>query len=122
MSSRLGFFVPEFPGQTHIWIWRDMHFLEQFGVELFLISTRRPPPLLVTHTWSPEVMRRTHYLYPIPIRAMFASLWEVLRRPPRLVSMSEGNRHRTGPFCQQAPSALRPLLDRGLGGEDGAKK
>jgi glycosyltransferase involved in cell wall biosynthesis len=83
MAGRLGYLVPEFPGQTHIWIWRDMRFLEQFGVELFVISTRRPPPLLVTHTWSPHAIGRTHYLYPIPVRALFAAIWEVLRAGPR---------------------------------------
>jgi len=82
MASRLGYLVPEFPAQTHIWIWRDMHFLESYSVELFVISTRRPPPLLVTHTWSPEAIRRTYYLYPISVGAASAALWEALRAGP----------------------------------------
>jgi glycosyltransferase involved in cell wall biosynthesis len=74
--------VPEFPGQTHIWIWRDMHFLEQFGAGLFVISTRRPPPQLVTHAWSPEAIARTHYLFPMSSSAALKAIGEALRSGP----------------------------------------
>ena len=40
---RIGFFIPEFPGQTHIFLWREQQALAELGIEADLISTRPPP-------------------------------------------------------------------------------
>lgn len=63
---RIGYLVPEFPGQTHTWIWRDRRALEELGIEVDLVSTRRPK--LVIHEWAEEAQRLTHYLVPPSIR------------------------------------------------------
>lgn len=59
---KLGYLVPQFPGQTHIFFWREIGELEKRGVELQLLSTRKPPAGLVAHDWSDEAMARTTYL------------------------------------------------------------
>ena len=43
MSGRIGYLVPEFPGQTHTWIWRELMWLRRWGADIRLISTRPPP-------------------------------------------------------------------------------
>lgn len=58
----LGYLVPQFPGQTHIFFWREIAELEKRGVEVVLYSTRKPPPGLVSHDWSEAAMARTEYL------------------------------------------------------------
>ncbi|WP_071674980.1 exopolysaccharide biosynthesis GT4 family glycosyltransferase EpsE [Nioella nitratireducens] len=62
MTRKLGYLVPQFPGQTHIFFWREIAELEKRGVTVDLLSTRRPPPGLVAHDWSAAAMARTTYL------------------------------------------------------------
>jgi hypothetical protein len=50
MKTRIGYLVPEFPGQTHTWIWRERRALLDLGIEADLVSTRRPK--LICHDWS----------------------------------------------------------------------
>ena len=59
---KLGYLVPQFPGQTHIFFWREVAALAAMGVEVTLFSTRRPPKGLIAHDWSHEAMARTIYL------------------------------------------------------------
>ncbi|MGI3185055.1 exopolysaccharide biosynthesis GT4 family glycosyltransferase EpsE [Nioella aestuarii] len=58
----LGYLVPQFPGQTHIFFWREIAELEKRGVTVDLLSTRHPPAGLVAHDWSVGAMNRTTYL------------------------------------------------------------
>lgn len=59
---RLGVLIPQFPGQTHIFFWREIAELEKRGVEVRLISTRLPPRGLISHDWSEAAIQRTQYL------------------------------------------------------------
>ena len=52
LPQKLGYLVPQFPGQTHIFFWREIAALEAMGVAPVLFSTRRPPPGLIAHDWS----------------------------------------------------------------------
>lgn len=60
---RLGYLVPEFPGVTHVIFWREMRRLREAGVEVRLLSTRRPaavPPHdfadePCAYTWPPSL-------------------------------------------------------------------
>lgn len=61
-SPRLGMLIPQFPGQTHVFFWREIAALESMGVEVALVSTRPPPEGLVAHRWSEAAAARTHYL------------------------------------------------------------
>lgn len=76
---RLGYLIPQFPGQTHIFFWREIKAMEARGVEPVLLSTRPPPPGLVAHDWSSEATGRTTYLLRLdPLAAIRA-----LRHLPR---------------------------------------
>ena len=62
---RVGYLVPEFPGQTHLFFWRELQGLADAGVDCELISTRAPPAGVVSHSWAPAAIRRTTYLSPL---------------------------------------------------------
>lgn len=81
--TQIGYLVPEFPGQTHIFFWREIAALQRMGVDTALISTRRPPKDIVSHTWSAEAMDVTRYLFPPGIRGLFSGGLELLRSGPR---------------------------------------
>ncbi len=74
MTRKLGYLVPQFPGQTHIFFWREIAELEKRGVSVDLLSTRRPPAGLVAHDWSEAAMARTTYLGRPDIGAALAAL------------------------------------------------
>lgn len=61
-GQKLGYFVPQFPGQTHIFFWRELAALERLGASVRIFSTLKPPPSLISHSWSTEAMERTNYL------------------------------------------------------------
>lgn len=59
---QIAYLVPEFPGQTHIFFWRERAALRQMGVATHLVSTRRPPRASMSHNWSDQAERETFYL------------------------------------------------------------
>ena len=65
MKPRIGYLIPEFPGQTHIFFWREILAMEAMGAEIPLISTRLPNRGIISHSWSEAAMTRTRYLLPI---------------------------------------------------------
>lgn len=68
---RIGYLIPQFPGQTHIFFWRELKELEERGVFVRLFSTRPPPAGLISHDWSDQAMGQTTYLGKIePLRAL----------------------------------------------------
>lgn len=71
-ATRIGYLVPEFPGQTHTWIWRECQALEGIGIGVDLVSTRRPR--VTCHHWSAQAQSRTHYLFPPRPQAVGAAL------------------------------------------------
>lgn len=62
---RIGFFIPEFPGQTHIFLWRERQALAELGVEADLVSTRPPPRAVASHSWGAKAQEQTRYLLPL---------------------------------------------------------
>lgn len=84
MKARIGYLVPEFPGQTHTWIWRERRALEQLGIEADLVSTRRPQT--ICHEWSEQAMSLTHYLVPFTPRDAREAAKALLRAGPRRVA------------------------------------
>jgi glycosyltransferase involved in cell wall biosynthesis len=64
VSGSLGYLVPEFPQQTHIFFWREIQALEASGVSVRLISTRKPDLSECKHAFAPQAVARTHYVYP----------------------------------------------------------
>lgn len=79
MSIQLGYFVPEFPGQTHIFFWREIQRLEALGASVHIVSTRKPPQKIISHSWSDEAKSRTIYLLEklspgVIVQLLFAAL------------------------------------------------
>lgn len=71
---RIGYLVPQFPGQTHIFFWREVGVLEQMGHAVHLLSTRMPPQGLISHEWSKDAIARTTYLGQVrPLEALRAA-------------------------------------------------
>lgn len=78
----IGYLVPEFPGQTHAFFWREIEALERLGAEVVPLSTRRPGAHLTPHSWTRQAQARTVYLFPPPLPAA-ARLPAALARRPR---------------------------------------
>ncbi|THD76742.1 colanic acid biosynthesis glycosyltransferase WcaL [Thalassobius vesicularis] len=74
MPRKIAYLVPQFPGQTHIFFWREIRHLEQMGVEVHLFSTRPPPKGLISHSWSEKAMARTTYLGHASVPDLLAGL------------------------------------------------
>lgn len=74
---RLGYLVPEYPRQTHIFFWRECEELRKLGIEPVFLSTRRPPPSACPHAFRDQAAAATHYVFPPPA----SSLLSLLVRP-----------------------------------------
>ena len=81
-STPIGYLVPEFPGQTHIFFWREIQELRQFGVRPELVSTRRPDRWIQSHEWSRQAVAQTTYLFPPRAKACLGSVVELIRGGP----------------------------------------
>lgn len=57
--------VPEFPGQTHTFFWREINELEKLGIDVRIVSTRKPKKGKSPHEWTTSAEARTRYLSPI---------------------------------------------------------
>lgn len=62
---KIVYFTSEFPGQTHVFLWREYEELLRLGVDVELISTRSPVKGFKPHGWSQVAAQRTRYLYPL---------------------------------------------------------
>jgi colanic acid/amylovoran biosynthesis glycosyltransferase len=80
---RLGYLVPEFPGQTHSFFWREIQALQLLGAEPVLLSTRLPDHRLVTHAWASGAMKATVYLYPLTIAQGLHAVWRIVGAGPQ---------------------------------------
>jgi glycosyltransferase involved in cell wall biosynthesis len=63
-GGRLGYLVPEFPGQTHAFFWREFCALRQLGLDPVLLSTRPPQDGEGGHAFTREAAAQTRYLVP----------------------------------------------------------
>jgi glycosyltransferase involved in cell wall biosynthesis len=59
---RLGYLVPEFPGQTHVMFWRELAELRALGVDVDVVSTRPASRALECHGWTAQAKATTTYL------------------------------------------------------------
>lgn len=56
MNHTIAFLMPEFPGHTHTWLWREICGLREFGLTVHLASTRPPKPAdKATHAFAAEI-------------------------------------------------------------------
>lgn len=100
-DAPIGYLIPEFPGQTHVWMWREISHMKEWGVDVRLFSTRPPPDRdSARHAWAAGARRETVYLWPRSLGGLAASVaWAVLTRPRA--------------FAACAASAARLRTDRG---------
>lgn len=82
MNSRIGYFAPEFPGQTHIFLWREIQALAELGIQADLVSTRRPPKAIASQSWNDEAQKITDYLFPLNFQDVFIILIELFKAGP----------------------------------------
>jgi glycosyltransferase involved in cell wall biosynthesis len=83
MNPRLAYLMPEYPGQTHTFIRREIDAMRAMGAEVVLFSTRRPPSRIVIHEWARRATEETTYLHPLPSGGLWTALRELLRAGPR---------------------------------------
>jgi glycosyltransferase involved in cell wall biosynthesis len=76
----IGYLVPEFPAQTHIFFWREISALRELGIETVLVSTRRPAIGTISHQWAQSAMTATHYLLSKDFFDWIGSALYLLRR------------------------------------------
>lgn len=82
-APHIGYLIPEFPGQTHVWIWREVDQLRRWGLSIRIFATRHPPARdRARHQFSAAAERETTYLWPLGIASAIVSvLWAVVARP-----------------------------------------
>ncbi|RBO53182.1 colanic acid biosynthesis glycosyltransferase WcaL [Rhodovulum sp. BSW8] len=68
--TAIAYLVPEFPGQTHAFFWREIRALEEAGLRVRTVSTRRPAPGACPHDFAAAAAARTVYLFPPPLGAL----------------------------------------------------
>lgn len=76
-AKRIAYIVPQFPGQTHGFFWREVLELEELGVEPVLFSTTRPHDRLISHAWSKVAIDRTTYLATYRISDVLSALFRL---------------------------------------------
>ena len=69
-AFRLGYLVPEFPGNTHSFFWRELEMLRHLHVSADVVSTRRPEKQLAAQEWAPLAQDVTTYLATCSIDAL----------------------------------------------------
>ena len=82
MTTRIGYFIPEFPGQTHMFFWREMEALREGGVLPEVVSTRLPDRAIMSHTWAEQARKETVYLFPPSFGSILGACWALLRAGP----------------------------------------
>ena len=80
--KRITYLIPHFPSQTAVLFWREIGAVERMGVEVDLVSTRRPNPEEICHVWASEAMARTAYLYPLSVQALLDALGQTILAGP----------------------------------------
>lgn len=74
---KIGYLVPEFPGQTHSFFWREILHIEAAGDPVEIFSTRRPSDR-TTHDFSKVAAQRTLYLTDVRFCDLFGWLGAAL--------------------------------------------
>lgn len=69
-KTTIAYLIPEFPGQTHNFFWRERSALNDLGHDVRLVSTRRPPVGVSSPSWAAEASAQTSYLFPLAARDM----------------------------------------------------
>ena len=82
VKAKIGYFIPEFPGQTHIFFWREWQVLTELNIDAEWLSTRRPPKNIASHTWATVASQNTTYLMPFSLRDGVTAILTILKAGP----------------------------------------
>jgi colanic acid/amylovoran biosynthesis glycosyltransferase len=80
---RVGYLIPEWPGQTHVWMWREIELLRRWQADIVLFATRRPPAAeRARHAFADAAEAETTYLWPANFsRAFVCVIWAMTFHP-----------------------------------------
>jgi glycosyltransferase involved in cell wall biosynthesis len=82
----IAYLIPEFPGQTHVWMWREIEHLRQWGVQVQIFSTRPPPERdMARHAFAGAARQETAYVGWGRMEMLGACLWALGTRPRALL-------------------------------------
>jgi colanic acid/amylovoran biosynthesis glycosyltransferase len=81
--KKIAFLIPEFPGQTHNFFWREIDALKEMGAEVALFSTRRPVSGIQSTSWGEAAMLETTYLFPMSLSVMAGVVRDLILSPTR---------------------------------------
>ena len=83
LVPRIGYMTAEFPGQTYIWVWREIVHLREWGSSIKIFSTRHPSTRdRARHAFAPGAEAETTYLWPMePARILGVLFWALMTRP-----------------------------------------
>jgi colanic acid/amylovoran biosynthesis glycosyltransferase len=78
---KVAYLIPEWPGQSHVWAWREVCHLREMQLDVELFSTRLPPPQVMGHhAFVAEAIAQTTYLWPLsPMQLLQTVLWALGR-------------------------------------------
>ena len=98
-TMRITILIPEFPGQTHAFFWREIKTLQATGVSVQVLSTRHPLKAVDCHTWSAAAMAITTYAVPLTLSKLLCAVVTILLAGParwyqctRLLIEADGER------------------------------
>lgn len=77
---RVGYLVPQFPGQTHAMFWREIEELRAIGLHPVLLTTRSPDAGPADHEWAGRALGETLCLADLGALDAARALARVLRR------------------------------------------
>lgn len=80
--TSIGYLIPEFPGQTHNFFWRERQALAELGIAAHLVSTRQPPKGVASPSWAKQAESETVYLYPVLIKDIWGILGALFKAGP----------------------------------------
>lgn len=80
--TKIGYLIPEFPGQTHAFFMREREELAERGIDAALVSTRLPRAGAAEHAWAASAQAETTYLTPLSWTDLLASGWRIARSGP----------------------------------------
>ena len=81
---KIGYLVPQFPGQTHAFFWREARAIEGWGIPVEFLSSRASRPEDNPHAFDAEARARTHYAFPVSVAAFGYLLRKIMRWPAAL--------------------------------------
>ncbi|HEX2730194.1 MAG TPA: glycosyltransferase family 4 protein [Polyangiaceae bacterium] len=81
---RIGYLIPEFPGQTHIWMWREIEWTRRWAEFVHIYSTRAPSDRdRARHAFAKTSQPITTTLWPGPV--VGPVVWAAVTRPVGLL-------------------------------------